>query len=572
MSDADQAAAAAIVAIEGVWDEVRQSPWVMRDLGKPVDRLPDIGEGATLARGARAQAWLDSIADIDRGILPRDIAITLEVARASAERFVLGARCYWLAFDYLGVGFFSMFAPTVYGGGWLLASVGGMLARQRLADHGDLYRYRGLISDYARIVRQMLERTQGQVERGIRMPRVQAQQASKLLEGLMQSTGHLVPDLARLDPVGGATAAQMIDDDIKAFVDPAFADLLALVTDELQLAMSPDTVGISQYPGGERLYTELVKLHTTLDVSPEVVHQLGVERMTKVESAIASLLQDIGFKGTPGQYLESIESDGRWRATDADDITAAFKTYIDRFSPHVDRCFDFRPKAGYGVAPLPPAMSGSMTYGYYDAPGGDNPAGRYMFNTANLLNGSLAKIAALNYHELVPGHHFHLATQRENASLHPLRANAFFNAFNEGWAEYAATLAGEMDMYRTPEERFGRLMMDAFLTSRLVVDTGLNVIGWSLEEGRAYMRAHSFLSENEICSETIRYSCDMPGQALAYKLGEDYLCQQRASMRDRLGDRYDIRQFHNCVLRPGGLPLTLVGENVDLAVNEILAC
>jgi len=209
-----------------------------------------------------------------------------------------------------------------------------------------------------------------------------------------------------------------------------------------------------------------------------------------------------------------------------------------------------------------------MTFGYYDAPKTDDPIGRYLFNAENLSRNALANIAALNYHELVPGHHFHLATQLENETLHPLRSHGFINAFNEGWAEYAATLAGEMGMYQKPEERFGRLMMDAFLTCRLVVDTGMNALGWSLEQARDYMRANAFMPEAEVRSESIRYSSDLPGQALAYKLGEYYLTERREAMRQTLGNRFDIRRFHDAVLRPGALPLSLVGENIDRATID----
>jgi uncharacterized protein (DUF885 family) len=212
-----------------------------------------------------------------------------------------------------------------------------------------------------------------------------------------------------------------------------------------------------------------------------------------------------------------------------------------------------------------------MPFGYYDSPGPGQDAGRYLFNAVNLAGAPLNNIAALNYHELVPGHHFHLASQRENGTLHPVRANAFFNAFNEGWAEYAATLAGELGMYEAPEERFGRMMMDAFLVSRLVVDTGMNALGWSLTQAREFMKENAFLSEPEICSESIRYSCDIPAQALAYKLGEYFLMDQRERMRSRLGNQFDLRDFHDAVLKPGGLPLQLVAENVSATTDRLVS-
>jgi uncharacterized protein (DUF885 family) len=212
-------------------------------------------------------------------------------------------------------------------------------------------------------------------------------------------------------------------------------------------------------------------------------------------------------------------------------------------------------KASHGVEPLPTALEASMTFGYYDGPRPDRPRGLYLYNAANMTRRPLIDVAALCFHELVPGHHLHFASQQENAGLHPLRTHSFVNAFNEGWAEYSGALAGEMGMYREPEERYGRLTVDAFLTSRLVVDTGMNVMGWSLEQAREYLRAKTATSEPEIRSETIRYSCDIPGQSLAYKMGDTKMLELRQRMRTALGPRFDLKAFHAAVLAPGALPL-----------------
>ncbi len=211
-----------------------------------------------------------------------------------------------------------------------------------------------------------------------------------------------------------------------------------------------------------------------------------------------------------------------------------------------------------------------MTFGYYSRPQPGQKKGLYLFNSPNLSANPLPNVAALNYHELVPGHHFHFASQRENQALHPLRQNTFINAYNEGWAEYAAMLAGEMGMYAAPEEQFGRMMQDSFLTCRLVVDTGMNAFGWSLEQAREYMREHSFMPETEILSESIRYSCGMPAQSLAYKLGDTFLLEQRERMRIALGDRFDIRDFHDAVLKPGSLPLALLADHLDAEIERLI--
>jgi uncharacterized protein (DUF885 family) len=282
---------------------------------------------------------------------------------------------------------------------------------------------------------------------------------------------------------------------------------------------------------------------------------------------MSSLFESVGFTGTPAEYLSKIEADKEWRADGAGALSAFFRRYIDRIVPRLPQYFGRMPQSGHDVAPLPDALSGSMTFGYYSPPNAHQEKGLYFFNARNLSMNALPNIAALNYHELVPGHHFQIATQRENTSLHPLRQYSLFTAFVEGWAEYAASLAGEMGMYSAPEERFGRLMMEAFLTSRLVVDTGMNALDWSLEQARAYLREYSFMPETEIASETLRYACDIPAQALAYKLGDDFLSELREDMRAKLNERFDIRAFHDAVLAPGALPLPMIAGEVRRALN-----
>ncbi len=212
-----------------------------------------------------------------------------------------------------------------------------------------------------------------------------------------------------------------------------------------------------------------------------------------------------------------------------------------------------------------------MTFGYYDPPGPGRNQGVFYFNSGNLTQQALFNVGALTYHELVPGHHLHLCTQLDNSTLHPFRTHSNVNAYNEGWAEYAATFAGEIGMYEEPEERYGRLVMDAFLTCRLVVDTGMNALGWSLERAREYMREHSGMAETEVLSETLRYSCDIPGQSLAYKLGDTQILGMRERMRDGLGSSFDLKTFHAAILGPGALPITDLQWHVDWEIARLRA-
>lgn len=567
--DKSDALSRAVVLIHEAWSILAQSPFLMRDLGLQGARLPDLSEAGALARSQAAAELLTKLDALDRASLPSDVATTIDLVRFTAERWSREAEWYWLVFDPMGVGFFAMFAPTAYGGGFLLNNLVPIFATFRFDSDGDVDRYLALVSDYALLVEQLHARTVGQAERGIHMPMAQLDQAVPLLAGIKDHAARmLIPASERLKAVGEA-ARQRIAERIQGSIIPAFEAFSAAIAASSYRAAAPQDVGLSQYPGGAAVYAELARQHTTLDLSPEQIHQAGLDRMARVHAAMQALFDRIGFTGTSADYLARIEQDPKWRAEGNEGIAAVFNRYIDRVDPLIDRHFNFKPSAGYTVEPLPESLSDAMTFGYYDPPSRGKVDGRYLFNTRNLSRNALANLAALNYHELVPGHHFHVASQRENDLLHPFRKHGFVNAFNEGWAEYAATLAGEMGMYEAPEEQFGRYMMDAFLTCRLVVDTGMNALGWSLEEARAYLRTNGFMPETEVKSETLRYSCDVPGQALAYKLGDEFLIDLRERMRAELGERFDVRDFHDAVLRPGSLPLSLVAANVVAATERL---
>lgn len=562
---------AALRVIDDVWSVTQSGNALLRE-DAAFDRLPDVGFEATAKKAALGRTVLERVAEIDIGALPEDLPYTLEIARQTAERWSREEDWYWLLFDPLGCGFYAMFAPTAYSAGYLLNSLAPAYTAHPFAESSDGDRYVALVRDYGRLARQFLDRTRGQAERGIYMPAPQLAQAIPLVEGLRRgASGLLMPEASRLAAIDADDVMARISAAIEDEVLPTFDAFLALLRSPGYAAAAPETVGLSQYPGGRDAYAELVRLHTTLDLTPDRVHATGLARLADIQAQMRLLLDEIGFSGTPTEFVSRLHDDTDWRASGVEEIGAVFQRYIDRIAPHIDRHFNFKPKAAHGIAPLPDAMTKSMTFGYYSPPTRNEARGIYMYNTPNLSGGPLAQIGALNYHELVPGHHFHMATQNENETLHPLRRKAFVNAFNEGWAEYAATLAGEMGMYEEPEERFGRMMMDAFLTCRLVVDTGMNAMDWSLEQARDYMREHAFMPETEIRSETVRYSCDIPGQALAYKLGDTVLVETRETMRAALGDRFDIRDFHDAVLKPGALPLPLVQRHVAQETARIAA-
>ena len=555
--------------VDDAWTELQRSTFVQQRTGIAPTRLPDVSFAEAQRRSKVGQSLLGRLDALDSRSLPHELALTVRLVRFRAQTWSRESDWYWTVIDPRGIGYFGLFLPTAYCGGALLDSVHGQLASFSFQECGDLDRYLALIADYGRLIDQFTERTAGQMERGIRIPKAQVHQARALMVALKSSARvalSVAPQRVAALPAGhfSTELKNRIITDIAPAFDRAIDDLSGTYIQD-----APEMVGIGQFPGGADLYAELAKLHTTLNLTPAEVHARGLERMMEIEMSMHGIRTEFGFEGESGEFVAHLNNDPDWRANTTEGVIAVFQRYIDRLKPYIAQSFAIEPKASYGVAPLPESLQGSMTFGYYDPPRAERGHGQYMFNAANLTKQALFNIAALTYHELMPGHHLHLATQQENQDLHPFRTHSFVNAYVEGWAEYAATFAGEIGMYELPQERYGRLVMDAFLTSRLVVDTGMNVLGWSLERARDYMRKHSRLSESDILTESVRYSCDIPGQALAYKLGDTQILTMRERMRNARGIRFDLKEFHSAVLGPGALPMSDLAWHIDYEIERL---
>lgn len=314
-----------------------------------------------------------------------------------------------------------------------------------------------------------------------------------------------------------------------------------------------------------------MRQYASFDISPEEVHELGLAQVAELTEQMAKLRAEVGFDGDEAAYRRVLEADERFHARGADDVAATYRRHIAAIEPLVGGWFSVLPEAGYEVERLDPELEAGLSYGYYEQPGPTNPAGRYRYNGSGLDTRSQIDAATLIYHELVPGHHFHLARQEEDAGLHPVRgvfAPELLGAYTEGWAEYAASLGTEMGLYTDPWDRYGHYVHQRFTAQRLVVDTGLNALGWSLEEAARYMASTTMESPGQIRTETLRYSTDMPGQALGYRLGFLKFWELRSRAAEALGPAFDVRDFHEIVLGAGALPLTAVAENVASFVAE----
>ena len=211
-----------------------------------------------------------------------------------------------------------------------------------------------------------------------------------------------------------------------------------------------------------------------------------------------------------------------------------------------------------------------MTAGYYRA-GTLGETGYYYYNGSNLSSRSMISAGFLIYHELIPGHHFHLSLVKENSQLSVYRRGVRMNAFAEGWANYASHLALEMGMLNDPYDHYGWLLSNAFIAARLVVDTGLNHKGWSLEKASSYMLDNTFYSADQVATEVLRYSTDIQAQALSYRLGYDKILEVRETAKKQLGENFDIRKFHTAVLSKGTLTMPALEQHIQWYIDQELS-
>jgi len=243
-------------------------------------------------------------------------------------------------------------------------------------------------------------------------------------------------------------------------------------------------------------------------------------------------------------------------------------SYVRSIEPYIPSYFSHIPRAGYTIQRLEPGLEGAYAFGFYVEPSVGQPLGIFFFNGSQLNERSMYRAGPLILHELVPGHHFQLNLTAENQSLPAFRRYAPFPAYSEGWADYSSQLGTEMGAYHDDYDRYALLAQNVHQSVRLVVDTGLNYMGWSLEQATQYMREHELESETQIKTELLRYSTGEPAQALAYRMGSREIMALREKARQQLGNNFDIRAFHDWILGSGPMPLEVLAQHVEWCIQE----
>ncbi|MGB6746058.1 MAG: DUF885 family protein [Terracidiphilus sp.] len=320
--------------------------------------------------------------------------------------------------------------------------------------------------------------------------------------------------------------------------------------------------GIWALPDGAKYYQFLIHRTTTTDLTPDQIHQIGLDEVKKDEAAMLAIAQQLGFKDL-ASFRASIKANPKMKPASADALLAAYKGYLVPMQAKLPTLFGRLPKAPFEVVPMPDYLEKTAPQAYYQEGTADGSRpGRLLINTYNATDRYLYAVECVAYHEGIPGHHLQLSIAHELTGIPEFRKYGEYTAFVEGWALYAERLGKDVGFYQDPYSDYGRLEADMWRAIRLVVDTGVHNEHWSRQQMVDYFHEHSNTDETNVQSEVDRYIA-WPSQALAYKIGQMKILELRARAQTALGGKFDIRAFHDQVLDSGALPLDLLEARID---------
>ena len=346
-------------------------------------------------------------------------------------------------------------------------------------------------------------------------------------------------------------------------VVPAYQELVDFVEQEY-LPAARESIATADLLDGEAFYAHRIHYFTSLDVSAAQVHQTGLDEVRRIRSEMDALLQKISWTGDMAHFLEFLRTDPRFYVTTPEALLEKTSYVLKRIDGELPRLFKTLPRLPYGIRAVPDYAAAGETAGYYSPGLGDGTrAGVYYVNTYDLASRPLYEIEALSLHEAVPGHHLQLALQAELAGLPMFRRYCGYQSFMEGWALYSERLGLEVGFYTDPYSNFGRLSYEMWRACRLVVDTGMHVLGWTRQQAIDHLADNTSSTMLNIINEIDRYIA-WPGQALAYKVGELKIRELRQRAETSLGARFNLREFHDVVLLSGAVPL----GDLDQMVNR----
>ncbi len=404
----------------------------------------------------------------------------------------------------------------------------------------------------------------GVVQPRVLMERVLPQLSAHVVDDVTQSLfwGPITSMPASFNPAERERLTAAYTAAIRERVVPSFRELHDFVRDEY-LPATRTTVGLSALPDGRAWYEFAVRQNTTTDFTPEQIHDIGLSEVARLHREMEGVMRQVGFQGDLKAFMRHMATEPRFRYETREQMLEDYRAAQARIDASTDRLFDIKPKANYEIRPVEPFRERSFSGGSYTPASLDGTRpGVFHLNTYDPPGRPRYGMESLLIHEGSPGHHFQISIARELEHLPRLRRFGGYTAYSEGWGLYAETLGRELGLYTDPYQYYGFLSSELWRSIRLVLDTGIHAKGWTLEQAMQYARENSSQSETTIQSEVERFAA-IPGQALAYKMGQMKITELRRRAEAALGARFDIKAFHRAVLEDGALPLDVLDAKMN---------
>ena len=520
--------------------------------GKPAAHLPKV-DPATQAE--RERYWADVLKRLD-AISPKELRgddpVNYAVYRNQVETLLADQRfrTWEMPFN----------SDTAF---WTNL---GFTARKPMRTTEDYRRYLGQLRDIPRYFDEQIANMRSGLARGFSVPRVTLAGRDQSIADVANAKGDdnlfytpfrkmpdIIPAAAQEELRAQARTA------IREQVVPAYAKLLDFMRNTY-MKQARTTLAAEAMPDGKAFYRAQIREFTTLDLSPDEIHTIGQKEVERIRAEMDEAIRDSGFKGSFAEFLHYLRTDPKFYPKTADELLKDAAWIAKRVDGKIGQYIGRLPRQRFAIEPVPPDLAPFYT-------GGRGGPGIYLVNTYDLPSRPLYSLTALTLHESAPGHALQMPLAAEHEGLPDFRRYTYISAYGEGWALYSERLGVEMGMYDTPYDRFGYLSYQMWRACRLVVDTGIHHLGWTREQAQAFMRDHTALSEHEIETEVDRYIA-WPGQALSYYLGEMAIVEARAKAEKALGERFDLRTFHDVVLSLGSVPLPVLQQRVDRFIAE----
>lgn len=350
---------------------------------------------------------------------------------------------------------------------------------------------------------------------------------------------------------------------IEKSVTPEFKKVKQFFESEY-LPNTRTAIGVSSTPNGDDYYQNRIHYYTTLDLTADEIHQIGLEEVARIKSEMMQIIKEVNFEGSFAEFLKFLRTDEQFYAKTADDLLKEARNIAKKADAQLPRYFITLPRKPYGIAPVPDAIAPKYTTGrYIGTSKNSTEPGYYWVNTYDLSSRPLYVLPSLTVHEAVPGHHLQGSLNNElGDSIPQFRRDMYLSAYGEGWGLYCEFLADEMGIYETPYEQFGKLTYEMWRACRLVIDTGIHTKNWTREQAVEYMSSNSALSIHNVNTEIDRY-ISWPGQALSYKIGELEIRKLREKAESKLGTNFDIREFHEVILEQGTVTLAILKQRIN---------